>query len=144
MKNLHLLLPIVLLASACSIEDRIERREDRLIGDWIIERAVFKEDNELFNDNVTNEFRGDEITFFSDFTLEYRAGNGAIFGGFWAIDALRELDDDLEFTIDADFFDDRGRLAFRWLGTIDKLTNNNFNINVSERNGTLRLRWDRL
>ena len=137
------LLPLLLVA-ACSIEDRIERREDRLTGSWQIERAFFKENDELFRDDITADFAGDRITFFPDFTLTYAAGNGEVFEGFWRINALREVDNDLEFTIDADFFDFRGRLAFQWLGTIDKLTNNNFNIDVAERNGVLRLRWDRL
>ena len=127
----------------CSLEDRIERREDRLTGTWQIERAFFKEDDELFRDNVTRDFAGDRVTFYPDYTLTYLTGNGEVFEGFWRISVLREQDNDTEFTLDADFFD-RGQLAFQWLGTIDKLTGNSFNINIAERNGTLRLRWDRL
>ena len=144
MRYVYSFLLLFVLFSACSIEDKIERREDRLTGSWQLEHASLKEDDELFADNVTDQFRGDRITFFADYSLFYEAGNGEVFDGFWRINALRELDDDLEFTLDADFFDGRGRLAFQWLGTIDKLTGNSFNINLSERTGTLRLRWDRL
>jgi len=146
MKNL--LLPLFLatlfFATGCSIQDRIERREDRLLGTWVIDRAVFDEDGALFNNNITDEFAGDRITFFPDNTVEYVTGNGQFFVGTWFIDALRDLDDDLEFTIDADFFDADGFLAFRWVGTISRLTNNNFNLSISEVDGTLRLRWDKL
>lgn len=143
-RYLFLTLTALFFATGCSIEDRIERREDRLLGTWVIDRASFDEDGALFNDNITDEFRGDRITFFPDNTLEYVTGNGAVFQGPWFIDALRDLDEDLEFTIDADFFDANGFLAFRWVGTIQRLTENNFNLNVSEVDGTLRLRWDKL
>ena len=133
-----------LFSSGCSIEDRIERRENRLLGTWVIDRASFDEDGALFNDNITDQFAGDRVTFFPDNTLEYVTGNGNVFRGTWFIDALRDLDDDLEYTIDADFFDPGGFLAFRWLGTISRLTDNNFNLSVAEVDGTLRLRWDKL
>lgn len=146
MKALLLVLTVstLFLATGCSIEDRIERREDRLLGTWVIDRASFDEDGALFNQNITNEFSGDRVTFFPNNTLEYVTGSGAVFGGVWFIDALRDLDDDVEFTIDADFFNGNGSLAFRWVGTIQRLTNNNFNLNVAEVDGTLRLRWDKL
>jgi hypothetical protein len=134
----------ILLSTGCSIQDRVERREDRLLGTWIIERASFNENGVLFNRNVTDEFAGDRITFLRNGRLEYLTGDGRFFVGTWFIDALRDLDDDLEFTIDADFFDGAGFLAFRWIGTIDRLTQNNFNINVAEVDGTLRLKWDKL
>lgn len=146
MKYLSLcaLLVCLLSFSGCSIQDRVERREDRLLGTWVIDRAVFDEDGALFNDNITAEFEGDRLTFFPDNTVEYTTGNGQRFSGPWFIDALRDLDDDIEFTLDADFFDVRGTLAFRWTGTISRLTENNFNINVAEVDGTLRMRWDKL
>ena len=135
---------LLLLLCACSIEDRIERREDRLLGTWQIDRASFQDDDDLFGNNVTDEFRGDLVTFLPDYTLRYETGDGLLFDGFWAIDAVRDLDDDTEFTLDADFFDFAGRPAFRWLGTIQKLSGNNLNVTVFERGGTLKLRWDKL
>jgi hypothetical protein len=145
MKYLYTLFALgLLLSTGCSIQDQVERREDRLLGTWIIEKASFNEDGALFNSNVTDEFAGDRVTFLPNGRLEYLTGDGRFFVGTWFIDALRDLDDDLEFTIDADFFDGGGFLAFRWIGTIDRLTENNFNINVSEVDGTLRLKWDKL
>ena len=135
---------LLLLATGCSLDERIERREERLLGTWVIDKATFDEDGNLFNDNLTDEFRGDRVTFLPDGTVEYITGNGQVFAGPWFIDALRDLDDDVEFTIDADFFRFDGSLGFRWVGTIQKLTNNNFNVNVAEVDGTLRLRWDKL
>ncbi|WP_157976011.1 hypothetical protein [Lewinella sp. IMCC34191] len=135
---------ILFFFAACSIEDRIERREDRLLGTWQIDKATFKDDNALFRDNVTAEFRGDIVTFLPDNTLLYETGSGVLFDGFWVISAVRDLDDDTEFTLDADFFDFRGRPAFQWLGTIDRLNNNSLNVTVFERGGVLQLRWDKL
>ena len=128
----------------CSIEDRIERREDRLLGTWQIDKATFKDDDDLFSDNVTNAFRGDLVTFLPDYTLRYEAGDGQVFDGFWVINAIRDLDDDTEFTLDADFFDFRGRPAFQWLGTLKRLNGNRLNVTVYERGGVLQLRWDKL
>ena len=135
---------LFLSLTACSVEDRLDRYEDRLLGSWVLEKASFDENGALFNDNVTDEFAGDQITFFRNGRIEYLTGNGAFFAGTWFLDAIRDLEDDLEFTMDADFFDDNGQLAFRWLGTVKRLTNNNFNINVAEVDGVLRLRWDKL
>lgn len=130
--------------TGCSIEDRIERRQDRLIGTWEIDRATFDEDGALFNDNITDDFRGDRLTFLPGGRVEYLTGDGRLFIGTWFIDAIRDLDDDLEFTLDADFFGPTGFLEFRWLGTIQRLSENNFNLNIAEVDGTLRLRWDRV
>lgn len=144
MRFLTLFALIICLLPACSIEQRIERREDRLVGTWQIDRATFKDDNALFATNVTGEFRGDVVTFLPDYTLWYETGRGEVFDGYWAINAIRDLDDDTEFTFDADFFDSRGRLAFQWLGTIDRLNDRRFKVVVFERGGSLRLRWDKL
>ncbi len=139
------LLSLLLLTtlSACSIEQRIERREDRLLGTWQIDRAVFKGDNALFNDNVTDDFRGDRVIFFDDYSLLYETGDGQLFDGFWSINYVRDPSDNGTFTFDADFFDGRGRVAFQWLGSIVRLNDNSFDVEVWERGGVLRLRWDR-
>ncbi|MEL6274919.1 MAG: hypothetical protein AAFU03_07445, partial [Bacteroidota bacterium] len=63
------------------------------------------------------------------------------------ISALRDVGDDgddVEFLIDADFFDENGFLAFQWIGTIERLGRNNFNVRVQERDGELVLKWDRI
>ena len=144
--KLTILLIGLFLISSCSTEELIERKEDRLIGTWEIDRARYDEDG-LFNvDNIINEYRGDELTFFADGSLEYVEDNGEIYIGTWYIDALRGRgeDDATEYTLDADFYDVNNNLVFRWLGDIQRLTFNNFNINISDRNGELRLRWDKI
>ena len=139
-----LLLGLFLITS-CSTEELIERKEDRIIGSWEIDRARFDEDGFSFSDNVISEYRGDELTFFADGSLEYIEDNGEIYTGTWYIDAIRGggEDDNTLFTLDADFYDIDGFLVFRWLGDIDKLTFQNFNLSISDRDGELRLRWDK-
>ena len=116
-----LLLGIILISS-CTIEDLIERREDRLIGSWEIDRARFDEDGFSFSDNIISEYRGDVLTFYSDGSLEYIEDNGEVFTGTWFIDALRGGEEGTEYTLDADFYDIDGFLVFRWLGDITRLT----------------------
>ncbi|THH40337.1 hypothetical protein [Neolewinella litorea] len=144
MPRICFLICLFLTMSACSIEERIERREDRLTGSWQIERATFKGNNALFRDNITEEFLGDRVTFYPDYTLVYDSGGGEFYDGYWAINVLRERDEGIEFTFDADFFDFRGRPAFQWIGTIEKLNRNRFKVTVYERRGILQLRWEKL
>ena len=138
---------LLLLTLSCSLEDRIERREDRLLGTWVIDRARFAENGDLFNDNVDGDFKGDLLDFFGDGTVNYESIDNRFFTGFWRIEALRdELDgeNDVEFLLDAEFFFPDGRLAFTWLGQIDRLGNNDFNVTIQEPTGQLRLRLDRV
>lgn len=65
----HSILLLFVLWIGCSIEDRIENREDLLIGSWLIDRASFKGDNDLFSDNLLSDFRGDIVTFYADHAL---------------------------------------------------------------------------
>lgn len=143
MKHVLPALFLLLACSACSIEDRIERREDRLLGTWEIDRASYRDADDLFADNVTGEFSGDYLIFYPDYSVIYETGDGRIYDGYWVINAITDLDDETEFTFDADFFDARGRLAFQWLGTIDKLNRNRFRVSIYDRGGLLRLRWSK-
>ncbi|MBT8221270.1 MAG: hypothetical protein KJP00_15690 [Bacteroidia bacterium] len=143
-KWILLIIGIMFLAS-CTIEEQLERKEDRLIGSWEIDRARFKDDGFFNSSNITNEFRGDLLTFFEDGFVQYVEDNGEVFTGTWFLDALRRSgeNDTTEYTLDADFYDDDGFLVFRWLGTIDRLDRNNFNLTVADRYGELILKWDR-
>ena len=69
------------LITSCSTEELIERREEGLIGTWVIDRARFDEDGLSFSDNVINEYRGDELTFFENGSLEYIDDNVEIYTG---------------------------------------------------------------
>ena len=148
MRTLSLfLLTLLLFTAGCSLEERIERREDRLVGTWVIDRARFDEPGDLFRDNLDDELRGDVLTFFADGSVFYEARDGFDFDGFWRITAVREQADgerDVEFFLDAEFFRPSGAFAFAWIGVITKLTNNNFNLTVQEPGGSLILRLDRL
>ncbi len=78
------------LGTSCTIEDRLERKEDRLLGTWYFDRAFYKEDGDLFRDNVINEFEGDLITFFDDYTALYEDYSlNAAFDGGWEMFADR-------------------------------------------------------
>ena len=136
-----------LLLTNCSLEERVERREDRLVGTWIIDRARFDDPGDLFRDNLDNEFRGDVLTFFADGSVFYEDRDGFDFDGLWRLTAVRDRWDggrDVEFFLDAEFFRASGNFAFAWIGVITKLTNNNFNLTVQEPGGSLILRLDRL
>ena len=142
-----LLLFALFVASGCSIEDRLERREDKLMGSWIFDKARFDEDGDLFNDNVIDDFRGDIITFYSDFTCTYDAANGQVFEGVWVMNAVRDQIDgesDVEFLLDIDFFNLNDSHAFTWLGTLTYLTRNRLTLHVHERTGKFIFKFDRL
>lgn len=136
----------IIIGSGCSIEQQLERREDRLIGTWVIERAWFNQDWTIFRDVRTSEYENDEVTFFENGELEYILGDGTVYTGFWYLEALRGVsqDDDTEFLIDAEFYEVNGSDSFRWIGNITLLTWNNFNIRIAERNGELVLKWDKV
>ena len=87
----------------------------------------------------------EKLSFFENGSLEYIDDNVEIYTGTWFIDALRGRgeDDSTLYTLDADFYDINDNLVFRWVGDIDKLTYRNFNISISDRDGELRLRWDK-
>ncbi|MBX2871756.1 MAG: hypothetical protein KTR30_06645 [Saprospiraceae bacterium] len=91
MKNALLICLLLMgLGTSCTIEDRLERKEDRLLGTWYFDRAFYKEDGDLFRDNVINEFEGDLITFFDDYTALYEDYSlNAAFDGGWEMFADR-------------------------------------------------------
>lgn len=132
---------------ACSVESQLERREDRILGTWVIDRARFDENGDLFSDNVDDAFKGDLLDFFADGTVNYESVDNALFLGAYRIVPWREDvngEGDLEFVLDAEFYFPDGTLAFAWVGGIDRLGNNDFNLSISEPTGVLRLRLDRV
>ena len=55
-----LLLPLVLFTlvlGACSKEYIIERKEDKIIGAWEIDKVFYKKDFALFRDDISYQFR---------------------------------------------------------------------------------------
>ncbi len=147
MKNALLIcLLLAGLGTSCTIEDRLERREDRLLGTWYFDRAFYREDGALFRDNVINEFEGDVITFFDDYTALYEDYDlNAAFDGQWEIFADRAFydgDDDVEFFLDMSFYDYVNNEDFAYYSRVTRHTRNRLNIRVNLRNGfyTFKLR----
>ncbi len=133
----------LMLFSSCTIEDRIERREDRIIGVWEFDRVFYKDDRDLFRDNITHEYRNDIIEFYDNYEAVYEDFDAGIaYWGWWEITAIRDFEDDVEFLLDMEFFDDRDRLVISYLGRVNTLTRNRLNIEVQGRRGvyTFRLR----
>lgn len=94
---------------SCSNRALLNRKERRVVGVWEFDKASFKEDGDLFRDNITNEFDGDAIEFFPDGTAAYDdASLGTTLDGRWDlyIDRFSDRDEsDVEFFLDMTFFD---------------------------------------
>lgn len=149
MKHLiYLILVAGLLCTACSDEFFLERKEDRLIGVWEFEEAFFKEDGDVFRDNVYNEFRGDIIEFFPNYTANYEdASLRATFDGDWVLYVERDGyddDEDREFFLDMTFYDFVNREEFTYFTSVNKLTNNNINLIAHTRSGFYKFKLCRV
>ncbi len=136
------LILITLSFTSCTIEDRIENREDKLIGAWIIDKAWYKADRALFRNNVEDEFGEDIIEFFDDYTAVYDdLQTNELYWGDWNLSGYR-TDDNVDFLLDMEFYDDRDRLFIALLSNVTFLTREKLNITVHEPSGvfTFRLR----
>ncbi|MEM0993048.1 MAG: hypothetical protein AAF847_13775 [Bacteroidota bacterium] len=142
----------VLLASflmaSCSNEALLNRRERRVIGVWEFEKASFKEDGDIFRDNLNDEFAGDVIEFFPDYTAAYDDFSlGAIFEGEWDL-YLDRFDDgdesDAEFFLDMRFFDYINGEEFSYFTNAIRLTNNNMTLIADTRSGQFRFKLKKL
>ena len=136
------------LFSACTKEGRILRKENRLIGAWAFEKVFYKADNALFRDNITHEYRNDIVEFFPDYSAIYDdASLRAIFNGEWSliVDEDYYADaSDLEFFVDAVFFDFINGEDFYLFGSIDRLNRNKMRLEASDRFGRYTFRLRRL
>lgn len=141
---------ITLLLSACSKEGIIRRKEDRLIGAWEFEKVTYKADRDLFRDNITSEYANDVIEFFPDYTAIYDDYSlRAVFDGEWSLivdedDIFDGSNSDLEFFVDAVFFDFLNRQDFALFGSIDRLNRNKLNLEGSDRYGRYWFKLRRL
>jgi hypothetical protein len=131
-------LAVIFLLSGCSPEQRLERKEDRLIGAWTFEKAFYNEDGALFRDNVIRDFEGDIIEFLPDFSCIYDDYSlRYAFWGDWIMHFDRGYYDDepdIDFFLDMTFFDN-GRVAFSYFSSVTLLTNNRLNLRVHDRRG---------
>lgn len=136
----------VLLLGSCSDDYRLDRREDKLIGSWEFEKAFFKENDELFRDDVTNDFAGDIIDFFGNYEAVYddRSARQA-YDGDWELILDRSTYDDetdVEFYLDMRFYDPDFDETFGYFAAVNLLTENKLNLRASTATGvyTFKLR----
>lgn len=142
---LFVCLSMSFILSSCSLDYRLERREDRLYGRWAFDEAFYRNNGAIFRDNIFDEFGGDIVEFFPDYSAAYEDASrgGDFFWGEWEIFAERDNgDDDVDFFLDMYFFDDRGFESFSYIGEVRNLTYNRMRIRAYDRDGvyTFRLR----
>lgn len=150
MKQSLLLCTCLLFAASCSKEGIIRRKENKLIGSWEFEKVFYKKDGAIFRDNITSDFANDIIEFFPDYTAIYDDYSlHAIFDGEWSLivdedDVYDNSNSDLEFFVDAVFFDFLNHQDFFVFGSIDKLNRNKLNLEGSDRFGKYTFKLRRL
>ncbi|MBX2815170.1 MAG: hypothetical protein KTR24_04205 [Saprospiraceae bacterium] len=150
--QLHWVIVLVFLISSCTKEGAILRREDKLVGAWEIEKVTYKRDVALFATDVTDDYMGDIMEFFPDFTAIYDDYSlGEVFDGDWRLlyeeDAFWSEDaeiSDLDFHLDATFYDHQVDEEFYFFGDINRLGRNKLHFDMLDRRGEFRFRLRRL
>lgn len=143
MKNLPLYaLLLIILGTSCTDEQILNRKERRLTGTWKIERAKFRENWALFNDDVLGFYDGDHITFYDDYFAAYEDNSlRAVFDGDWAIILDRDPEDDCDLFVDMAFYDYVNDETFSYFGEITFLTHNKMKITVVTPDGRYRFKF---
>ncbi|NND31892.1 MAG: hypothetical protein HKN76_04820 [Saprospiraceae bacterium] len=149
-KSLLLFTIIAVTLGACSKEGIIRRKEDKLIGAWEFEKVTYKKDGALFRDNITSDYANDVIEFFPDYSAIYDDYSlRSVFDGEWSLivdedDVFDGSNSDLEFFVDAVFYDFLHREDFYVFGSIDRLNRNKLNLEGSDRFGRYNFKLRRL
>lgn len=146
-KSFFTLALLTITLASCSLDARIERREDRLVGRWAFDKAFFKDNGALFRDNVYRDYAGDIIEFYYNYEADYDdAGDRFVYFGEWEIFAERERvgDDNVEFFLDMYFYNDRGRVAFSYIGEVTRLTNNRMTLRAYDRFGEYTFKFRKI
>ena len=150
MKALYiiLVLGLGLVVNSCTIDHRLDRKADKLIGVWVIDKVIYDKYGSLFNKKVTREYRNDEFEFLPDGRVYYFDDDiNYEFEGNWDVVAERsrdlEGDNQYEFYIEMHFYDPVYKDAFGYYGYISRLTRNRFHFHVSDRSGELEFRFQR-
>ena len=141
-------LGLLFLLSSCSIENAIDRREEKLIGAWKIDKVIYDGYGRLFKKKVTADYRHDEFEFLPDHRVYYYDDDiGVEFEGDWEIVPQRQFDHDgdeeVEFYIEMFFYDPAYNDVFGYYGYISKLNRNKFRFFVSDAGGELEFRFRR-
>ena len=150
MKALYIVLVfgLGLVVNSCTIDHRLDRKADKLIGVWVIDKVIYDKYGSLFNKKVTREYRNDEFEFLPDGRVYYFDDDiNYEFEGNWDVVAERsrdlEGDNQYEFYIEMHFYDPVYKDAFGYYGYISRLTRNRFHFHVSDRSGELEFRFQR-
>ncbi|HLT94067.1 MAG TPA: hypothetical protein VKZ56_05870 [Membranihabitans sp.] len=150
MKPLNLLwiLVVGIVLNSCSIEQRLDRKEEKLIGVWVIDKVIYDKYGSLFKRKITSEYRNDVFEFLPGNRVYYYDDDiNFEFEGNWDVVAERrydkEGDKDFEFFIEMHFYDPVYRDAFGYYGYISRLTRNRFHFHVSDGRGELEFRFRR-
>lgn len=150
MKQLQFLLALIIITTsfACSDYARLERKEDRLIGAWEFDKAFYRNDGQIFRSNVIDQFNGDIIEFYEDYTVIYDDySQGVVYPGEWELFFDRQWDgddEDIEFFLDMYFYDRYGRESFAYFTCVNLITRNKLHLRARTRNGWYTFKFRRL
>ena len=146
-KQIFLLFAALGLLGSCSDFWRLERKEERLYGEWVIEEAWFRENGAWFRESARREFSGDRVSFFGEYEgLYFDASTNNYYPSVWRLDLVRERDfdgsDDVEFYLLVDYYNALGELEFAWDAAVNLLSYDRLNLRVNDRRGvfTFKLR----
>ena len=124
------------------------RKEDRLIGAWEFDKVFYKRFNAIFRDNITDQYANDIVEFLPNRSALYDDYDlNAVFDGAWNLlveDDLYDGDNDLEFFVDAVFYDFVNNEDFFLSGGIDRLNRNRLHFRAEDRRGRFTFRLRRL
>lgn len=146
---LGLLVGISIAVNSCSIEDRLDRRADKLTGVWEIDKVIYDKYGAIFKKKVTSDYRNDVFEFLPDHRVYYYDDDiDYEFEGNWQLVAEENYDHkgdkEFEFYIQMHFYDPIYREAFGYYGYISRLTSNRFQFHVADGSGNLEFRFKRL
>ncbi len=127
---------VLVLSVACSDEEILERREDRITGTWYFDKAFYKRDNVLFRSNILSDYSGDYITFYPEYQALYDDHSlNAIFDGSWNLYLDRYDDGEKVFNLEMIFYDDINGTEFSYYGELTHFTRNNITLEVHDGRG---------
>lgn len=142
------ILAVGALMNSCTLDQRLDRKEDRLIGVWTIDKVIYDRYGSLFNKKVTSQYRNDIFEFLPNNRVYYYDDDiNFEFEGNWNVVAERrynhEGEHEIDFFIEMHFYDPVARDAFGYYGYISRLTRNKFHFHVADGRGELEFRFRR-
>ncbi|GAA5034305.1 hypothetical protein GCM10011506_27540 [Marivirga lumbricoides] len=147
MRNLKLLFVFAgfCLVFSCSDEEILDRKEDKITGTWYFDKAFYKTDHALFRTNVIEDYAGDFITFYPDYTAIYEDRSlNAVFDGDWSLFLDRYDDGEKIFTMEMIFYDYVNRSDFVYFGEMTRISRNNITLKVRDDRGEYTFKLDKL